>query len=109
MQLKTILALVLLVVACYVGSKAVPPYYANAQLADKMRQEARFARAEDRSTEQLRDIIFREAENQDIPLRREDIQIETSTSGVLIAADYDVTVDLPFTQLSWHFHPSSNR
>ena len=109
MRLKIILALVLLGAACYAGSKVVPPYYANAQLADRMRQEARFARAEDRSAEQLRDIIFREAENQDIPLRREDIQVQTLPSSVLISADYDVTVDLPFTQLSWHFHPSSDR
>jgi hypothetical protein len=109
MRLKTILALVLAGVACYAGSKVIPPYYANAQLADKMREEARFARAEDRSADQLRNIIFREAQNQDIALRSEDIQIETSPSGVLITADYDATVDLPFTQLSLHFHPSSDR
>jgi len=109
MRLKILLVLVILLVACYAGSKFIPPYYANAQLADKMREEARFARAEDRSADQLRNIILIEAQNQDIPLRSEDIQIETSPSGLLITADYDATVDLPFAQLSLHFHPSSDR
>ena len=109
MRLKTIVALVILSAGGYGFSQVFAPYYANAQLADKIRQEARFARAEDRSTEQLRDIIFREAEDHDIPLRREDIQIESASSGVLITADYDVTVDLHFTQLNLHFHPSSDR
>lgn len=108
-RLKTIVVLVILGAACYAGLKVFAPYYAYAQLEDKMRQQARFARVDERSTEQLRDIIFGEAETHDIPLRREDIQIENSTSGVLITADYNVTVDLHFYQLSFHFHPSSGR
>ena len=109
MRLRTIVVLVILGAACYTGLKVFAPYYTNAQLADKMRQQARFARVDERSTEQLRDIIFREAETHDILLRREDIQIENSPSGVLIAADYNVRVDLHFYQLSLHFHPSSDR
>ena len=109
MRLKTIVALLILGAAWYAGLKVFGPYYANSQLADKMRQQARFAQVDERSTEQLRDIIFGEAETLDIPLRREDIQIENSPPGVLITADYNVTVDLHFYQLSLHFHPSSGR
>jgi hypothetical protein len=109
MRLKTIVVLVILGTACYAGSKVFASYYADAQLADKMRQQARFARVDERSTEQLRDIIFAEAESHDIPLRREDIQIENSPSGVLITANYKARVDLHFCQLSLHFHPSSDR
>lgn len=108
--MKTIVALLLLGAASYAGLSVFAPYYANAQLADKMRQQARFARADDRSTEQLRDAIFQEAEDRDIPLRREDIRIEDSPpSGVLITADYHVTVDLRVTRLNLHFHPRSDR
>ena len=108
MRLGTIVALVILGASSYAGSMVFAPYFANAQLADKMRQQARFARVDERSTEQLRDVIFDEAEGHDIPLRREDIQIENSPSGVLITADYNVTVDLHFCQLSLHFHPRSD-
>ena len=108
MRLKTIAVLVIFGAACYAGLKVSAPYFACAQLADKMRQQARFAGVDGRSTEQLRDIIFGEAETDDIPLRREDIQIENSPSGVLITADYKVTVDLHLCQLSLHFHPRSD-
>ena len=109
MRLKTIVVLVILGAACYAGLKVFAPYYAFGQLEDKMRQQARFARVEDRSADQLRDIIFGEAKANDIPLQREDIRIENSPSGVLITADYKVTVDLHLCQLSLHFHPSSAR
>jgi hypothetical protein len=109
MRLKTVLALVILGAASYAGLEVFAPYYACAQLADKMRQQARFAQVDQPSTEQLRDIIFTEAENRDIPLRPEDIQIDNSPSGVLIAADYHVTVDLHLCHLRLHFHPSSDR
>jgi len=108
MRLKTIVVVVILGAACYAGLKVFAPYYAYAQLADKMRQQARFARVDERSTEHLRDIIFGEAETHDIPLRREDIQIENSPSGFLITADYKATVDLHLCQLSLHFRPRSD-
>ncbi len=108
-RLKTLVALLILFAACFAGAKLFVPYYADSQLADKMRQQARFAKADERSTEQLRDIIFQEAQADNIPLRREDIQIENSPSGVAISADYTVTVDLYFYQISLHFHPTSVR
>ena len=108
-RLKTLVALLILFAACFAGAKTFVPYYANSQLAEKMRQQARFAQTDERSSEQLRDIIFREAQAHDIPLRSEDIQIENSPSGVMITADYTVTVGLHFYQLSLHFHPTSVR
>jgi hypothetical protein len=109
MRLKTIIVLVIVGTACYASLKVFAPYYADAQLADKMRQQARFARVDELSTEQLRDVIFEEAERHNIPLQRENIQIENSPAGVLINANYKVRVDLRFYQLSLHFHPSSDR
>jgi len=108
-RLKSLIALLILLAACFVGVKVSVPYYANSQLADKMRQQARFAQTDERSAEQLRDIIFREAQADNIPLRREDIQIKNSASGVVITADYTVMTDLHFYHLSLHFHPTSVR
>ncbi len=108
-RLRTVLGLVILGVAGYVGAKVSAPYFANSQLKDKMWEEARFAQANERTTEQVRDIIYREVQRLDIPLRREGIQVENSPSGTRITADYTVTVDLHFYQLSLHFHPTSVR
>jgi hypothetical protein len=108
-RLKTILGVLVVGVACYVAAKVFAPYFANSQLQDKMYQEARFAQTNDWTTEQMRDVIYREAQSCNIPLHREDIQVENSASGTRITADYTVTVDLHFYQLSLHFHPTSVR
>lgn len=108
-RLKTILALLLLGVAGYVCKRVFPPYFANSQLKDKMYEEARFAEANERSAEQLRDIIHGEALKLDIPLRREDIHVEQHPNAALITADYTVTVDLYYYQVDWAFHPTSVR
>ncbi len=108
-RVKTILALLILCVAGYICSRVFPPYFANGQLKDKMYEEARFAESNDRSTEQLRDIIYREAQRLEIPLRREQIQIERSSAGTRIKADYTVTVDLYYYQTDWDFHTTSQR
>ncbi len=108
-RLKTILGLLVVGVACYVAAKVFPPCFANSQLQDKIYEEARFAQTNERTTEQMRDVIYREAQSLDIPLHREDIQVETSPSGTRITANYTVTVDLHFHHLSLHFHPTSVR
>ena len=108
-RLKTILALLMLCVAGYICARVFPPYFANSQLKDKMYEEARFAEANDRTIEQLRDNIYNEAQRLEIPLRREQIQVEKSSIGTRISADYTVTVDLYYYQTDWGFHTTSER
>lgn len=108
-RLKTILALLMLGVAGYICARVFPPYFANGQLKDKMYEEARFAESNDRTTEQLRDNVFNEAQRLEIPLRREQIKIERSSTGTRITADYTVTVDLYYYQTDWDFHTTSQR
>ena len=108
-RLKTILALLMLGVAAYVCARIFPPYFANSQLKDKMYEEARFAEANDRTAEQLRDNIYSEAQRLEIPLRREQIHVEKSSIGTRITADYTVTVDLYYYQTDWGFHTTSER
>ena len=108
-RLQTILALLLLGVAGYICARVFPPYFADGQLKDKMYEEARFAEANERSAEQLRDSIYAEAQKLEIPLRREDIQIEKNPNGTRITANYTVTVDLYYYQVDWAFHPTSAR
>lgn len=108
-RLKTILALLMLGVAGYVCARIFPPYFANSQLKDKMYDEARFAEANERTTEQLRDNVYREARRLEIPLRREDIHVERTADGTRITADYTVTVDLYYLQPDWDFHTTSER
>jgi hypothetical protein len=106
---KTIILLLVLGGAVYVGVKVGPPYFANYQLQDKMWEEARFAQANRLSEEDLRNTIYREAQRLDIPLRPEDIHVELSSRGVRINANYAVAVDLRVYQFKLYFTPTSGQ
>lgn len=107
-RLKAIFWILVLVAAVYVCVKALPPYFANYQLQDRMITEARFATVNRRSDEELRDIIYREIQEQRIPARREDIRIENTRRGVNISVEYTVTVDLGVYELKLDFNPSAD-
>ncbi|MBZ5564329.1 MAG: DUF4845 domain-containing protein [Acidobacteriia bacterium] len=107
-RVKTLLVMLVLVSACFVAFRVVPPYFADSQLKDKMYEEAKYAQANRLTPEQVRDIIYKEAQQDGIPLRREDIVVEMDSTGTRVSAQYDVTVDLRVYQLTLHFHPSSS-
>ena len=77
-KLKTVLALLLLGVAGFIISRVAPPYFANMQLTDKIRDEAKFAQANNRTAEQVRGNILRKALLLEIPLQGKDIRIHIS-------------------------------
>ncbi len=106
--LKAIFWTAVLVAVLYAGFKVVPIYFANYQLQDKLQTEARFAVVNHRTDEELRKIIFKEIQDQDIPAHREDIKIlENTQRAVRIRVDYTVPVDLKVYQFDLHFTPSA--
>ncbi len=108
-NLRTVILLLVVAGAIYVGAKVVPPYVANSRLQDKMWAEARFAQANRRSEEQVRESIYREAQSLDIPIRPEAIHVEMGPRGTLINANYTVAVDLHVYQFTLNFTPNSGR
>jgi Domain of unknown function (DUF4845) len=104
--LKAVLSIVVLVILVYVGFKVVPPYMDEYQLHDKMVTEARFATVNRRTDEELRDIIFKEIQDLEIPAKREDIAIENTRRSVKISVEYTVPVDLIFYRTELHFNPA---
>ncbi len=105
--IKAILWTILLIYGAFVAYKILPAYVAEYQLADKMQEQARFAVVNHYPEEQIRDSIFKVIKDLEIPVKREDIKIESSQDVVRIACDYTVPVDLLVYQMSLHFTPSS--
>jgi len=106
-RLKAIAYTVIAVFGFYAAFKLVPPYFAEYQLADKMQEEARFAVVNRFSEEQIRETVFKEAQELEIPLKKEEIKVLASTSVVRISVDYTVPVDLMVYKMDLHFTPSS--
>jgi hypothetical protein len=90
-----------------VAYKIIPAYVAEYQLADKMQEQARFAVVNHYSEDQIRDTIYKEIQELEIPVKREEIKVVSTQSVVKISLDYTIPVDLLVYHLDLHFTPSS--
>ena len=97
----------MLAFAVYSAYKLIPVYIANYQLSDKMVEESRFAVANRFTEDQVRENIYKEVIDLEIPARKEDIKVAASLQAVRISLDYTVPVDLLFYHMQLHFNPSS--
>ena len=106
-KIKAIIVTAILAFAVYAAIKIVPPYAAEYQLADKIQEQARFAIVNRYTEEQIRDNVFKVVQDLGIPVKREEIKIESSNQVVKIALDYTVPIDLLAYHMDLHFTPSS--
>jgi Domain of unknown function (DUF4845) len=106
-KFKAIAFTAIIVFGVYSAFKLLPPYIAEYQLSDKMQEQARFAVVNRYSEEQIRETIFKEAQDLDVPIKKEDIKVFASTSVVRISLDYRVPIDLLVYKMELHFTPSS--
>ena len=104
---KAIAYTAFLVIALFVAFKVVPPFVSEYQLSDKMDEQARFAVVNRYTEEQIRDNIYKEVQDLDIPAKRDDIKISATQQVVKISMDYTVPVDLLVFSTQLHFTPSS--
>jgi hypothetical protein len=106
-KVKAILYTVILVLGVYTAWKIVPPYVANYQLSDKMQEQARYAIVNRYNEEQIRDNIFKVVQDLDIPTKREEIKVVSTSQVVRISLEYTIPVDILFYHVDMHFTPSS--
>jgi len=105
-KFKAILVTAILVFGIYAAIKLLPPYIAEYQLSDKMQEQAKFAVVNRYTEDQIRDTIFKEAQDLDVPIKKEEIKVLASPSLVRISLDYRVPVDLLVYKMELHFTPS---
>ena len=106
-KLKAIIVTAIILFAIYSAVKIVPAYVKEYELQDKMQEQARFAVVNRYPEEKIRDIIFKEVQDLELPIKREEIKIVSNTGVVKIAMDYTVPVDLLVYHFDLHFTPSS--
>jgi hypothetical protein len=106
-KFKAILVTAVIAFLGYSAFKLLPPYIAEYQLADKMQEQARFAVVNRYSEDQIRETIFKEAQDLDVPIKKEEIKVLATSSVVRISLDYRVPIDLLVYKMELHFTPSS--
>lgn len=106
-KLKAILVTAILAFLIYAAVKVVPPYVSEYQLADKMQETARYASVTRSSVDQIRETIYKEMVDLNIPAQKEDLKITAEAGKVSISLDYRVPIDLTVYKFDLHFTPSS--
>jgi hypothetical protein len=109
--LKLILALGVIAVGVYVGYQLIPPIFANYQLQDAIQSEAVLQSYSNKTEDEIRDTIYKKAQDLEIPLREDQINVvrvgQGGSGSLAISATYTVHIDLPYYPLDLQFHPTS--
>lgn len=105
--LRALVGLAVVVAGIWLAWKLIPPYFANYQLEDFMTQEARFNTYTIKSEQDMREAVFKKAQDLEIPLSRDQINVQRGGNSVSIWVDYTVHVDLPYHPIDITFHPST--
>lgn len=104
---RLIVELTVLGALVYVGIKAVPVYVQNYELSDYIRQLAVQATVQRSKAEVIQQQVVVFAQNLDLPVDRDNVQVAVGGSAVTIALDYSVPVDLSVYTWVLHFSPSA--
>jgi hypothetical protein len=109
-KLSLILTLIIVGALGFTAVKIVPVYVDAYQFQDSMEAESRFALTgyPKKSVDDIRDDIYKKAQELDIPARREDIHVNVTNGSVEIGTDYSVPIDLKVYQYTLQFHPHAD-
>lgn len=107
-KFKAILVTAILVFLVFAAVKMVPPYVSEYQLSDKMQETARYASVTRSNPEQIKETVFKEMQDLDIPATKDDLVVKAEAGKVSISLDYRVPIDLIVYKFDLHFTPSSS-
>jgi hypothetical protein len=109
-KLNTLITIVIVGALVFIAVKIVPVYLSNYELQDSIESESRFALAgyPKKSADDIRDDVFKKAQDLGIPAKAEDIQVTVSNEDVDIDLNYSVPIDLAVYQFNLQFHPHAD-
>ena len=108
---KMLLGIFVIVAGGYASVKLVPPYFENYQFQDAVKDEATRDTYSPKSEEDIRSSVFKKAQEYDIPVKQEGIQVERQGSQfngtVTIRVPYVVHIDFPGYPVDLNFNAST--
>jgi hypothetical protein len=109
-KLSLIVTLIIVAALGFTAVKIVPVYVEAYQFQDSIEAESRFALTgyPKKSVEDIRDDIYKKAQDLGIPAKREDIRVNVTNGSVEIGTDYSVLIDLKVYQYTLQFHPHAD-
>ena len=110
--MKAIVGVAVMVLAVILCFRLIPPYFANYQFEDFIKNEALQSTYGSRSEEDIRDSVIKHARDYDIQLTSKQVRVSRTgsngTGTLTIEAQYSIPVSLPGYSTTLEFHPSSS-
>ena len=98
-SLKLVFGIFVMVASVYLLAELAPPFFSNYQFEDAIRTEAQMDTYNTKTEDQIRDAIFKKAQDLDVPVTREQIKVQrsgvTGSGSISIEAPYVVHINLP--------------
>jgi hypothetical protein len=106
-SLKLMLGLFIIVGGGYASLKLMPPYFENYQFQDAIKDEATHDTYSPKTEADIRETVFKLAQQDDIPVGLDGIQVQRQGSQyngmIIIQVPYVVHVDFPGYTMDLHF------
>jgi hypothetical protein len=104
---KLFFGLFIIAVALYLCIELVPPYYSNYEFQDSIQSEALFSANNSKSEDDIRESVFKKAQDLRLPVTREDIKVHregvNGSGSVSIDVPYVVHLEIPGYPADLHF------
>ncbi|HET7434454.1 MAG TPA: hypothetical protein VFN10_07040 [Thermoanaerobaculia bacterium] len=101
-QLGCLFGLALLLLGILIAYKMIPVKVKAAEMRDVVVDEAKSAGT--LSDKQIRSTILHKAEELELPITSEDLEIDRGQNDIRVTLDYSVPVNFPGYVYNWKFH-----
>ncbi|MGH9544127.1 MAG: hypothetical protein ACRD23_02820 [Terriglobales bacterium] len=109
--MKLVFGILIIVGAVVLIATLAPPYFSNYQFQDTLKTEAEMNTYSTKTEDAIRDEVFRKAQEQDIPITKDQIKVHRNgvvgTGSIDIDVPYTVHVNLPGYPLDLNFNASA--
>jgi hypothetical protein len=109
--IKLVLGIGLIVAMVWAGAEVIPPYFANYEFEDAIKNEATISTYSNKGEDAIREAVFKKAQELELPLSKDQIKVQRTgmqgNGSVIIEAPYTVHVDLPGYPMDLEFDPAT--
>jgi hypothetical protein len=99
---KAFFSLLVLFFVAYASVKTIPYYIQN-----YLQEQTPFWLIQHASSDAVRDKVLAKAQDLNLPISKEQVQVESNAARVVVSIDYTVPIDLKIFTLRLHFTPHS--
>jgi len=107
-ELKSIFALLVLLIGGFVLYKVLPAYWGNFKLDRLLEEQAQFYTYNSKSDKDIQTAIAQKAQAMDVPVSPEQLKVERLSGELSITAEYTVHVELPLYPLDLNFKTATH-